>query len=62
MNWAAPDDSLLGMSSSELDYASLERIVPGQLDDRDVTGRATLDLHMARYRFAASHLVPGTAA
>jgi cyclopropane fatty-acyl-phospholipid synthase-like methyltransferase len=43
-----------------LDPSSLERIVPDQLADGDVTGVATLDLHMARYRFAAGHLVPGT--
>lgn len=43
-----------------LDPASLERIVPDELDQHDVTGLATLDLHMARYQFAAERMVPGT--
>ena len=38
---------------------SLERLVPDQLDQRDTTGRATLELHLARYRFAARLLRPG---
>jgi len=38
---------------------SLERLVPDSLDAHDTTGRATLDLHLARYAFAADHLRPG---
>jgi SAM-dependent methyltransferase len=40
---------------------SLERLVPDALDARDTTGRATLELHLARYAFAASHLRSGRA-
>lgn len=38
---------------------TLERLVPDELDPRDATGRATLELHIERYRFAARHLRPG---
>lgn len=40
---------------------SLERLVPDALDAHDTTGRATLELHLARYAFAADHLRPGRA-
>ncbi len=40
---------------------TLERLVPDRLDARDTTGRATLELHLARYRFAAARLRPGRA-
>jgi SAM-dependent methyltransferase len=38
---------------------SLERIVPRALDPDDVTGRATLALHVERYRWAAARLPLG---
>jgi SAM-dependent methyltransferase len=38
---------------------SLERLVPERLDDRDITGQATLELHVERYRYAARCLRPG---
>jgi SAM-dependent methyltransferase len=42
-----------------LDSASLERIIPALLEHKDVTGKATLELHLARYRFALEHVQPG---
>lgn len=42
-----------------LSTSSLERLVPDRLSERDVTGRETLELHLARYRFAAEHARPG---
>ena len=41
------------------DPASLERLVPDALREGDATGRDTLDLHLARYRFAAREARPG---
>lgn len=38
---------------------SLERIVPDALEVGSATGRETLDLHLARYRFAAAQLRGG---
>ncbi len=38
---------------------SLERLVPDALESGDVTGRATLRLHLERYEFAAVCLAPG---
>ena len=38
---------------------SLERLVPDALEPGDVTGRATLQLHLERYEFAARCLAPG---
>lgn len=38
---------------------SLERIVPHLLAQGDTTGRETLDLHLARYRWALAHLSAG---
>ena len=38
---------------------SLERLVPTALDAEDSTGQATLELHLARYNFAAEQLRPG---
>jgi SAM-dependent methyltransferase len=35
---------------------TLERIVPQDLELRGVTGRATLELHLERYRFAATYV------
>jgi SAM-dependent methyltransferase len=46
---------------SSLDVDSLERIVPDELEDTGATGRATLDLHLARYAFAAQMLRAGRA-
>lgn len=42
-----------------LDADSLERLVPEALAEGDATGRQTLDLHVARYAFAARRLPPG---
>ncbi|PWU08271.1 MAG: class I SAM-dependent methyltransferase [Terriglobia bacterium] len=39
-----------------LDINSLERIVPDELESGGATGLATLEYHLARYTFAASHL------
>ena len=38
---------------------SLERLVPDTLDPDDATGRASFELHLERYRFAAQRLRPG---
>jgi SAM-dependent methyltransferase len=38
---------------------SMERIVPGLLEDGDATGQATLALHLERYRWAADRTQPG---
>ncbi|MEZ5978310.1 MAG: class I SAM-dependent methyltransferase [Planctomycetota bacterium] len=43
------------------DHKSLERIVPDRIEQSEHTGRETLDLHLERYRFAASHAHPGRA-
>ncbi len=43
----------------QLDTESLERLVPDQLEDTDVTGQATLSLHIERYEFAAAHVHSG---
>ncbi len=42
-----------------VDASTLERLVPSELDGRDVTGRQTLELHLERYRFAARCARPG---
>ncbi len=42
-------------------HDSLERLVPDRLAALDASGLATLDLHLARYEFAARHLQPGRA-
>jgi SAM-dependent methyltransferase len=42
-------------------HDSLERLVPDRLAVPDASGLATLDLHLARYEFAARHLRPGRA-
>ena len=44
------------LSPSEL---SLERLIPDQLTDTDATGAATLELHLARYRFARGFIHGG---
>ena len=41
------------------DARTIERLVPDQLSDTDGTGRATLELHLERYEFAAKHARPG---
>jgi SAM-dependent methyltransferase len=38
---------------------SLERLVPDDLDANDSTGAETLDLHLARYRFAQGFVTKG---
>ena len=38
---------------------TLERVVPDEMEDEGATGRATLQLHLERYRFAALHGRPG---
>lgn len=40
-------------------HHSLERIDPEMLQSGEVTGDATLELHLERYRFAAANLVGG---
>jgi len=44
-----------------LSAGSLERLIPDDLSQTDVTGRRTLELHVERYRFAARHVAPGRA-
>jgi 2-polyprenyl-3-methyl-5-hydroxy-6-metoxy-1,4-benzoquinol methylase len=39
--------------------STIERLVPEHLAPDDVTGQATLTLHLQRYEFAAQHLKPG---
>jgi 2-polyprenyl-3-methyl-5-hydroxy-6-metoxy-1,4-benzoquinol methylase len=41
---------------------SLERIVPNLVARNEVTGDQTLQLHLERYHYAGSHLVPGAVA
>lgn len=41
---------------------SLERIVPKQVAHNEVTGDQTLQLHLERYQYAGSHLIPGVVA
>jgi 2-polyprenyl-3-methyl-5-hydroxy-6-metoxy-1,4-benzoquinol methylase len=38
---------------------TIERLVPEQVAADDVTGQATLQLHLQRYEFASRHLKPG---
>ena len=38
---------------------TLERLVPDQLRDHEMTGRETLRIHLERYEFAARHARPG---
>jgi SAM-dependent methyltransferase len=42
-----------------LEVDSLERLVPDLMDPEDRAGIETLELHLARYRFAAEHARPG---
>lgn len=42
-----------------IDSNSIERLVPRELSQRDVTGRETMQLHLERYEFAARHARPG---
>lgn len=42
-----------------LDADSLERLVPEEIAEGESTGRETLELHLARYRFAAAQARPG---
>jgi len=39
--------------------STLERLYPDQLKGDEVTGAATLALHIERYEFAATHAMPG---
>jgi SAM-dependent methyltransferase len=48
-----------GRTAMTLEPNSLERLVPDHLSEGDVTGRATLELHLERYRFAARHAREG---
>lgn len=43
----------------ELDTHSLERLVPDDIAADEATGAETLELHLERYEFAASHMKPG---
>ena len=40
-----------------LDTTSLERLVPDAIDASDTLNRESLELHVARYRFAAQHAI-----
>ena len=42
-----------------MDAGSMERLVPDLLAPGDATGQETLQFHLARYEFAATHLRPG---
>jgi SAM-dependent methyltransferase len=42
-----------------VDPDSLERLVPDRVEPGDATGHETLELHVARYRFAAEHARAG---
>lgn len=42
-----------------MNASTLERLVPDFIEDGDATGRATYDLHVERYAFAARHARPG---
>lgn len=42
-----------------VNVSSLERLVPSRIIDGDATGRATLDLHVERYAYAASFIKGG---
>jgi SAM-dependent methyltransferase len=42
-----------------IDANSLERLVPEEIAEGESTGRETLELHLARYRFAAAQARPG---
>jgi SAM-dependent methyltransferase len=42
-----------------LSHYSLERLVPDELTETDATGAETLELHLARYRFAAGFVDGG---
>ncbi len=39
--------------------STIERLVFDQVAPDDVTGQATLELHLQRYKFAAKHIKPG---
>lgn len=39
--------------------STIERLIPDQAASDDVTGQATLKLHLQRYEFAAEHIKPG---
>src|SRR5262245_7458899 len=40
-------------------FKTIERLIPDQVAPDEVTGQATLKLHLQRYEFAAEHLKPG---
>jgi 2-polyprenyl-3-methyl-5-hydroxy-6-metoxy-1,4-benzoquinol methylase len=39
--------------------STIERLIPDQATPDDITGQATLEVHMQRYEFAAEHIRPG---
>jgi 2-polyprenyl-3-methyl-5-hydroxy-6-metoxy-1,4-benzoquinol methylase len=49
----------MSASKDSVDPVSLERIIPDELRAGEATGQETLDLHVARYQFAKSNLIPG---
>lgn len=49
----------MSASKDSVDPVSLERIIPDELRAGEATGQETLDLHLARYQFAKSNLIPG---
>jgi SAM-dependent methyltransferase len=46
-------------TGTKIDASTLERLVPDFVESGDATGRATYDLHIERYEFAARHARPG---
>jgi 2-polyprenyl-3-methyl-5-hydroxy-6-metoxy-1,4-benzoquinol methylase len=66
VGWASVPSATIGETASgasrgvvTLDPASLERIIPATLEHECATGQPTLELHLARYKFAHDHLDPG---
>jgi 2-polyprenyl-3-methyl-5-hydroxy-6-metoxy-1,4-benzoquinol methylase len=41
---------------------SLERVIPEMMSDNETTGKQTLLLHLERYQYAGTYLIPGTVA
>jgi 2-polyprenyl-3-methyl-5-hydroxy-6-metoxy-1,4-benzoquinol methylase len=56
----APSKLMTSQTDNFCRSASMERIVPDELNQSETTGAETLKLHMERYEFARRNLVPGT--
>lgn len=54
-----PARQTVSLSRVSVEIDSLERLVPGELDSEDTTGRETLELHLQRYEFAAGQVSKG---